>query len=210
MHWHAGIPTDLLHALQKTFHTQMRTFSWLFRAVAAETWGKKKLFHVFWAVVTYSSNQRLYKNRKHNDSAVRLTPSQVRCYMSHWFSKLKRIPSGLCNSNHTTFHPHLLLSLCSHTVEFYGMGLIPIGCNGAGFSDALCACEQKAGWLAPRRFPLTVVSTEWANSLSHLPSPPPRVAGCFQAEHLCSYLRACACVTTAVMCWYSMDFMAHE
>lgn len=66
--------------------------------VAAETWGKKKLFHVFWAVVTYSSNQRLYKNRKHNDSAVRLTPSQVRCYMSHWFSKLKRIPSGLCNS----------------------------------------------------------------------------------------------------------------
>lgn len=39
--WHAGIPTDLVHGLQKTFHTQMLTFSWLFRAVTAETWGKK-------------------------------------------------------------------------------------------------------------------------------------------------------------------------
>lgn len=135
--------------------------------------------------------------------------------MSHCFSKLKRIPSGpvqQLNNNHTTFHPHLLLSLCSHTVDFYGMGLIPIGCNGAGFSDALCACEQKAGWLAPRRFPLTVVSTEWVNSLSHLPSPPGLLAAFRQntsvatSEHVLKHVRAC--VTTAVMCWYSMDFMS--
>lgn len=91
------------------------------------------------------------------------------------------------------------------------MGLIPIGCNGAGFSDALCACEQKAGWLAPRRFPLTVVSTEWANSLSHLP-PPPGLLTAFRqntsvatSEHVLRHVRGC--VTTAVMCWYSMDFM---
>lgn len=215
MHWHAGIPTDLPHGLQKTFHTQMLTFSWLFKAVTAETWGKKNCSIFSEQSRHISSNQHLYKNRKANDFAVRpFTPSQVWCYMSHWFSKLKRIPSGpvqQLNTSHTIFHPNLLLSLCSHTVDFYGMGLIPIGCNGAGFSDALCACEQKAGWLAPRRFPLTVVSTEWANSLSHLPSPPGLLAAFRQntsaatSEHVHRHVRAC--VTTAVICWYSVDFM---
>lgn len=90
------------------------------------------------------------------------------------------------------------------------MGLIPIGCNGAGFSDALCACEQKAGWLAPRRFPLTVVSTEWANSLSHLPClpPPPGLLAAFRqntsvatSEHVL-VLPLQWCAGTAWISWH--------
>ncbi len=40
------------------------------------------------------------------------------------------------------FHSHLLMSHCSRTVDFYGMGLVPVGCKTSTLvlSDAVCVC----------------------------------------------------------------------
>lgn len=65
----------------------------------------------------------------------------------------------MADACYTVFHPCLLLSLCSHTVDFYGMGLVPIGCKTGtpGLSD-VCVWVKSVMTSSALCFPLTVDS----------------------------------------------------
>lgn len=70
----------------------------------------------------------------YNDSMSSSLSSEVQYFLSQWFSKSTSLHQGLCNNftadaRKAAFHPHLLSSPCSHTVDFYETGLVPAGCK---------------------------------------------------------------------------------
>lgn len=127
----------------------------------------------------------------HTSGNSSFSTSQVRHAPSQWLSKSKTFQQGLCNNLtadacNTAFHPHLLLSLCGHTVGFYGIWLVPTGYKTSALSlrDALfyvdikkkigntCVCVKSTLSNSALCFPLTVV-LQCFSSLSHLPPHPP-------------------------------------
>lgn len=111
------------------------------------------------------------------------------------------------------FQPRLLLSLCSRTVDFYGMGFVPMGCKTAamGLSDAVC--------VSALGFPLTVVLQ--GDSIRSAICLPPGLLAAVRLErdtHLRNYLRArayarthdvvvCVVIADGATAWMSLAMM---